>query len=69
MSFLREWTSMFFLEGVVVWSGCGASLCEVAKLMDMDAVFAVGAEAFDRAGDLGGRVDVVLAEGGHASDA
>ena len=59
---------MFFLEGVVVRSGCCASLREVSELMDVDSVFAVGAKTFDRAGDLSGGVDVILAEGGHTSD-
>ena len=59
---------MFLAMRVVVCSGCDAAIGQISELVDVDAVFAVGAEAFEGAGDLGGGGYAVLAERGDASD-
>lgn len=41
----------------------GASFSQVSELMDVEAVFSLGVEALDHAGDLSGGIKSLLAEG------
>jgi len=66
--FFSERASMFLLEWIIVRSSCGAALSKISELVNMDTMLAVGTEAFDRAGNLCGRVYIVLTEGGDSSD-
>jgi hypothetical protein len=38
---------MFGVMRIVVWAGSGASVSEISKLVDMDAVFTIWVESFD----------------------
>jgi hypothetical protein len=58
---------MFFYVGVVVRSSSSTSLSEISKLMNMDSMFSVGLQSFDRECDFGGGIDTVLAERSDAS--
>ncbi len=53
---------MFGVMGIVMRTGSSAAIGEISKLMNVYAVFWIGIEAFYRAGDGCGRVDVFLGE-------
>jgi len=59
---------MLFVVRVVVRPSRGAPLREISKLMDMNPMFSVRLQSFDREGDVSGRIYTVLAERSDSSD-
>jgi len=51
-----------FVVGVEMKASRVTPVCEIAEFMNMDTMFAVRVESFDRKCDFSGRVYVVLAE-------
>lgn len=68
MSLLAEGSSMQAIGRVIVGASRGAALGEISEFVDVDAMFAVSSESLDGAGDVGGSIDVLLAEGNDSSD-
>ena len=68
MSLIWKRSSMFQVMRIVVGASCGTSLGEISELMDMYSMFSIWIESLDWEGDLGGRVDAVLTEGGYSSN-
>jgi hypothetical protein len=59
---------MVLISRVIVRSGGRASFCKISELMDMNAMFCVRVKAFDSAGNMSGRIDVLLAKRYYSSN-
>jgi hypothetical protein len=58
---------MLLIMRVEMCSSSGTALGEISKLVNMNSMFLIRVESFDRACDFDGGVDVVLTERGKSS--
>lgn len=62
MPLFLEWSTMSFIERIVVGPGCDTSISQVSEFMDMNTVFTVWTKALNRTCNFNGSCCVILTE-------